>query len=86
MIKLRGQILLSEGSFLPPKNFKCAVWHASSIRQIYRAVARNPNSVYFQIFLLAQRARIFVAVLDIALEGRPFLTEIPFAFFPIELI
>ena len=36
--------------------------------------------------LLAQRVRIFVAVLDIAPEGRPFFTEIPFAFFLIELI
>lgn len=32
------------------------------------------------------RARVFVAVLAIAPEGRPFLTEIPFAFFLIELI
>lgn len=82
MIKLRGQIGLSKGSFLPPKNCTCAIWNASSIRQRYRAVAWNPNPVYFKRFTIGSVCRVFCSWPWYCPQGKIFLYRNTICLFP----
>ena len=80
MLKLRGQILLSKGSFLPPKNCKCAIWYASSIRQRYRAVAWN--SVYFKRFAISLESHDFCCCPWYCIRGKTFPYRNKICLFP----